>query len=630
MSYNHGRSGRYSDRHMPAKRALEGALEDGCRVFIGGGCGEPRHLASTLVEMLPGYRDVEIVQNVSMGELPEDWSGLAGHARLRTYFVGPKSRSAVHLGYGDYVPMYFSSIPKALKSDGCRPDICLLQVSPPDESGFCSLGVSVAISKTAAECSGMVIAQVNPFVPRTLGDGFIHESRIDCLVEYEQPLMEPALGERSAIAELMARYVSSLIEDGSTVQAGFGRVVASVLRCLDDKNDLGVHSEIISDSHLHLVRKGVITGAKKSIHRGKIVTSMCAGSRELYDFVDDNPQVEFYPTEYINHSQVISQNHRMVAINSALEIDLSGQVCADSIGHKIYSGIGGYVDFMVGASCAPEGKTIIVLPSTSPNGRKSRIVSHLTGGGGVVCPRSTVQYIVTEFGIASMYGKTLRERALSLINIAHPKFREKLLEEAKQLRYVFADQILPPIYEPLYPGQWETRATTSDGREIIYRPIKPTDERALQEFFYSLPDQDIYYRFLSTIKVFPHRNTQAMCNIDYESEMAIVAVTGEIGNETIVGIGRYLLDRRANMAEVDFAVRNEWQGKGIGAFLLRHLCEIAEYKGIKGFTAFTLLRNRPMQRVFRKMGFVVRTQIQGDVLEIAFRFDEPEVRKEAG
>ncbi len=241
----------------------------------------------------------------------------------------------------------------------------------------------------------------------------------------------------------------------------------------------------------------------------------------------------------------------MAAINSALEIDLSGQICADSIGHKVYSGIGGYVDFMHGASSAFKGKTIIVLPSTSSDGRKSRIVSHLTSGAGVVSSRSNVRYIVTEFGIAYLHGKTIRERALALINIAHPRFRERLLAEAKQLHYVYDDQVLPAIYEPLYPGRWETHQIFPGDLSVFFRPIKQTDERALQEFFYSLPDQDIYYRFLSAMKGFPHRNTQGMCNIDYEHEMAIVGVTGEIGNERIIAVGRYMLDQKTNMAEAD-------------------------------------------------------------------------------
>ncbi|MGC8719595.1 MAG: GNAT family N-acetyltransferase, partial [Thermodesulforhabdaceae bacterium] len=309
--------------------------------------------------------------------------------------------------------------------------------------------------------------------------------------------------------------------------------------------------------------------------------------------------------------------------NAALEIDITGQVCADSIGHKIYSGIGGYTDFMVGASKAPEGRTIILVPSTSPDGRKSRIVTHLSSGAGVVSPRSTVWYVVNEFGVANLFGKAIRERALALINIAHPKFRERLLAEAKRIRYVYQDQILPPIYEPLYPGQWEVYQIFPGNLKVFFRPIKPTDERALQEFFYSLPDQDIYYRFLSAMKVFPHRDIQAMCNIDYEHEMAIVGILGDIGNEKIIALGRYILDQRTNMAEVDFAVRAEYQRRGIGTFLLHYLTEIAKSKGISGFCAYVLASNRKMLSVFHKVGYVIHSHLEEGVYEIWFRFDEP-------
>ena len=614
----------YRDRLGSAGPALGSAIRDGNRIYIGSGCGEPQHLVRSLIRLLPKYTDLELIQNLSLGSLPEDWSELQTHGRLRTFFVGPRTRDAINRGLADYVPIYFSSIPKLFREDGSLGlDVCLIQVSPPDEHGFCSFGIAVDINKAAAETARIVIAQVNERMPRTMGDSFIHVSQIHHFVEHEEPLIETVFRERSAVAERIARYVSHLVEDGSTVQVGIGRIANSVLRYLSDKKDLGVHGEILTDAHLYLIRKGVITGARKSLHPGKIVTTSCMGSQKLYDFVHNNPEVEFYPIDYVNNSRLISQNDRMVAINSALEIDLSGQVCADSIGHRVYSGIGGYVDFMHGASRAHKGKTVIVMPSTSSDGRKSRIVTHLTNGAGVVSPRSTVQYVVTEFGIAYLHGKTIRERSLALINIAHPKFRERLLSEAKRLRYVYQDQILPPIYEPLYPGQWETYQVFPGDEQVFFRPIKPTDERAVQEFFYSLPDQDIYYRFLSAMKVFPHRNTQSMVNIDYEHEMAIVGVTGEIGNETVVALGRYILDQKSNMAEVDFAVRDKWQRKGIGTFLLHYLCEIAKTKGISGFMAYVLAENRQMLGVFHKVGYVIHSHFEDGVYEIAFHFDEP-------
>lgn len=614
----------YQGKRGTAEEILRTILRDGKRIYIGSGCGEPQHLVRTLEQLLPIYRDLEVIQNLSFGALPTDWTRFQDNARLKTFFVGPRSRNAVNDGIADYIPIYFSSIPSLFRDEPLwKLDVCLIQVTPPDEHGFCSLGISVGTGKSAAESAAVVIAQVNPQMPRTLGDSFLHVSQIHHFVEYEEPLIEIIFKERSAVAERIARYVSKLVEDGSTVQVGIGRVANSVVRYLDEKRDLGIHTEILTDSHLHLIRKGAVTGLKKTVHQGKIVASFCMGSKDLYDFVNNNPEVELYPMEYVNNRHLISRHERMVAINSALEIDLSGQICADSIGHKVYSGIGGYVDFMHGAASADKGKTIIVLPSTSPDGRKSRIVSHLTDGAGVVSSRSNVRYIVTEFGIAYLHGKTIRERALALINLAHPRFRERLLQEAKNLHYVYDDQLLPPIYEPLYPGQWETHQVFPPNHSFFFRPIKPTDERALQEFFYSLPDQDIYYRFLSAMKVFPHRNTQAMCNIDYEHEMAIIGVTGEIGNETIIAMGRYILDQKTNSAEVDFAVAADWQRRGIGTFLLHYLCEIAKSKDITGFAAYVLSSNRRMLSVFNNVGYVVHSVLDEGIYEISFRFDEP-------
>ncbi|MGV8073310.1 MAG: GNAT family N-acetyltransferase [Syntrophobacteraceae bacterium] len=623
MFFGEGWKAEYKARLSSAGAALQSVIADGNRIFVGSGGGEPRYLTRALVGYLPVYYNIEIVQWQSMGALPEDWAELQGNCRLKTFFVGPNTRKAVNLGYADYIPIHSSAIPPLLrKGASWQPDVCLIQVSPPDEHGFCSLGIAVDINMAAAKSAKTVIAQVNPQMPRTLGDTFLHVTEIHHFVEYEEPLAELNFKQRSSVVERIARYVSQIVDDGSTLQVGFGRVANSVLWYLDDKKDIGIHTEIFTNAHLYLIKKGVITGRKKNLHHGKIIASCCLGSRELYDFVHNNPEVEFHPTDYVNDRAVIGRNDRMVAINSAFEIDLTGQVCADSIGHKVYSGIGGYLDFMHGAYLSDKGKAIIVLPSTSPDG-KSRIVSHLTHGAGVLMVRSVISYVVTEFGIAYLHGKTMRERALALINIAHPKFRKQLLNEAKRLRYVYQDQILPPVFEPLYPGQWETERIFPGDRKVVFRPVKPTDERAVQEFFYSMPDEDIYYRFLSAMRAFPHRNTQSMCNIDYEHEMAIVGVTGEVGNETVVALSRYMLDQKSNMAEVDFAVRADWQKLGLCSFLLDYLCKIAQDKGISGFTAYVLPENRSMLAIFQKVGYIVYTRIVNGICYIEFRFDEP-------
>ena len=615
---------RVRERKRSAVEVLLEILCDGNRLYIGSGCAEPQHLVRSLVKLLPRYRDIEIIQNHSLGSLPEDWRRFEENARLKTFFVGPKSRRAVNEGLADYIPIYFSSIPSLFKQEPLwKIDIAIVQVSPPDEHGFCSMGIAAGVDKSAVESASVVIAQINPQMPRTLGDSFLDLSRIQHSVEYDEPLLEFISQEPSAVAERIAKYISALIEDGSTIQTGMGEMAHWVLRYLEAKKDLGIHTEVLTDSYLHLIRTGAVNGLRKTVNPGKIVASFCMGSRALYDFVDNNPLVEIYPTEYVHNRRIVSRLDRMVAINSALEIDLSGQICADSIGHKVYSGIGGYVDFMHGASMASGGKTIIVLPSTSADGRKSRIVSHLTNGAGVICPRSTVRHVATEFGIAYLHGKAIRERALALINIAHPRFREQLLAEAKSIHYIYEDQILPPIYEPLYPGQWETFQVFPPNETIFFRPIKPSDERALQELFYSLPSEDVYLRFISAMKAFPHRNIQAMCNIDYEHVMAIVAVIGEIGAEKIVGIGRYLLDQKLNLAEVDFAVASAWQGRGIGTFLLHYLCIIAKSKGISGFFAHVLVANQAMLSVFNKVGYAVNSVMDDGIYEISFRFDQP-------
>lgn len=613
----------YQTKLTTADDALAHCLKSGSRIFIGSGCSTPQHLVHGLASRLGQYVDVEVIYSIAFGPSPFIQENLRHACRVKTFFVTDTLREAVFEGHADYIPVYLAQAPNLFRSGVLDLDLTIIQVSPPDEHGFCSLGVSVEVVKAAAECGRYVVAQVNPRMPRVLGDSFIHVTELDAVVEQDEPLIEAPIPERRAIAERMARYVAKLVEDGATIQVGIGRILTAILSHLTDKRELGVHSEMITDAYLPLVERGVITGRKKSIHQDKIIASFCLGSRKLFDFVHNNPQVELYPSDYVNHPEVISRNHLMTSINSALQVDFSGQVCADSLGHKVYSGIGGYVDFSVGASRSPGGKSIIVLPSTSSDGKKSRIVSHLSLGAGVVGTRASAQYVVTEFGIANLHGKTIRERALSLINIAHPRFRGQLLTEAKRIRYVYEDQIISPSSGHFYPEEWETYQTFDSDLKVLFRPIKPTDERALQEFFYSLPDEDIYYRFLSSMKVFPHRDTQSMVNIDYENEMTIVGVLGDIGSEKITGVGRYILDQESNFAEVDFAVRSELQRKGIGTFLVRYLTEIARSKGVTGFMAYVLAANKKMLKVFRKTGYVIHRSLEDGIYEIKFRFDEP-------
>jgi acetyl-CoA hydrolase len=410
-------------------------------VFLTGNCSVPQKLLvlGALVDRAKALEDVEIVQVLTVGPAPHADAEMEGHLRINTLFISSNVRQAVHEGRADFTPVLLSEVPILFKENHLALDAVLIQVSPPDEHGFCSLGIEAGLVKTPAQVAKVVIAEINEQMPRTLGDSFIHFSKIDYAVPVNYPLAELPMGETNALSMQIGQHIAGLIEDGSTMQMGIGGIPDSVLHYLSDKKDLGVHTELFSDGVMKLIQEGVINNEKKTLHPGKIVAGFILGSNTLYDFVDDNPIVELHPTEYVNDPFIISQNDKMVSINSAIEVDLTGQVCADSIGPRLYSGVGGQLDFVYGASRSKGGKPIIALPSTAtPGGGEpvSRIVSMLKPGAGVVTTRNHVHYVATEFGIAHLYGKTIKERAKALISIAHPDFRDELVSRAKELNYL--------------------------------------------------------------------------------------------------------------------------------------------------------------------------------------------------
>lgn len=598
-------------------------IRRGHRVFIGSGCGEPQHLVHALEQVAVELADLEVLHLLSLGRTSYTDEAFRDKVRLKSLFVASGSRQAVAEGRADYTPIYLFDVPELFHSGHTPIDIALIQVSPPDEHGFCSLGIAVDIVKAAAANAKMVIAQVNPRMPRVLGDSYIHARDIDVIVEHEEELLEMPPPLMNETAHQIGKHVAKLIVDGSTIRAGVGSVSNAALYSLEGKKDLGVHTDMLTDAYLHLVERGVITNARKNLHPKKIIASYCMGSRKLYDFVHNNPMVEFHPIEYTNDFSVISKNEKMVTINSALQVDLSGQVCADSMGYTIYSGVGGSVDFIRGATLSKEGKSIIVLPSTSLDGKESRIVPHLSEGAGVVNTRGGVHYVVTEFGAVNLHGKTVRERALALINLAHPKFRGELLAAAKRLHYLYEDQILPPDETTQYPDDWEITQLCGDGEKVLYRPIMPTDERSLRQFFHALPHHGPYVRFISAMRVFPQRNLQALINIDYKKEMSVLGLVGAVGAERVIALGRYLLDEETNMAEVDFAVRQEWQGKGVASYLLNHLVKIARSKHIAGFVAYADPSNQAATAVFHNTGYMVHRSLSKGIHRITIYFDQP-------
>ncbi|MFX1410472.1 MAG: GNAT family N-acetyltransferase [Promethearchaeota archaeon] len=622
---------KYSKKKVSTDKAIKNYIYPGDRIFIDSGCAEPLDLTAKLIEVGPSLPDVEILHFLSLSDLDyyETAGGIEDLFRHNAFFIGKSLRKYVTAGQADYTPILLSEIPWLFKLGRMHLDTALIQVSPPDRYGFCSFGINVDIVKPICEAAEHVIAEINPYMPRTLGDSFIHMDDIDAFVLSNHDIIEFNYDPPGENETKIAKFVASLIEDESTIQMGIGTIPNAVTSKLVDKKDLGVHSEVFSDGIVDLVEKGVVTCKKKTIHKDKIICSFVMGSRRLYNFVDDNPMVEFHPCDYCNDPYIISQNEKQVAINAALTVDLTGQVNADSLGHQFYSGIGGQVDFVRGASRAKGGKPIIVVPSTATlkDGTiVSRIVPYLKPGSGVVITRGDVHYIVSEWGIAYLYGKSIRERVLEMINIAHPDFREDLLEHAKKWKYVYSDQKLPVSIDgriAVYPEKYETLLELKNGKNINIRPVKPTDERMIQELHYSLDEKDRYLRFFTPIHNFRHKKMQPFVTIDYTTDMILVGEYNESGKDKIIALGAFFKTIQPSVAELAFVVHKDWRGLGISKFLLNYLVKIGRELNFKAFSGSILLENKPMLHIIDTSGYkLTLKKIEEGVTEFMFNISK--------
>ncbi|MHC5083310.1 MAG: acetyl-CoA hydrolase/transferase family protein, partial [Planctomycetota bacterium] len=471
---------KYSYLIKTANEAVK-MIKPGDRIFVGTGCGAPQHLLDVMVRRGDHISDAHLIHFLVMGDAPYADPKFREHFKLNSFFIADNVRGAFDEGVADYTPIFLSEIPRQFERGRISLDVVMISVTPPDVNGLCSLGVSVDIVKAAAANAQCVIAQVNENMPRTLGNSFIHVNSIDAMVPYDEPIVTVEPPASNDVLRKIGRNLARLVEDGSTIECGIGRIPQAMAEFLHDKKDLGVHTEMFSDWIIELIECGALTCSKKTINHGKVVASFCMGSQRLYDYINNNPFFEFHPTEYVNDPYVIGQHDKMVGINVGLEIDLTGQVCADSLGYKFYSGIGGQVDFIRGCARSRGGKPIIAMPSTAKDDTISRIVPKLSDGAGVVTTRGDIHYVVTEYGIAYLHGKSIRERVLSLINIAHPKFRKELIQAAKAQHYVHPDQIEMEWENVRYPQELERFETVKDGTEIYFRPVKPTDEKALSD-----------------------------------------------------------------------------------------------------------------------------------------------------
>lgn len=591
-------------------------IRRGNKIFIGTAAGEPRHLVRSLMDYLvknpKAFFDADIYYVWTVFDESNYFlEKYKRNFRISSFFIGDPNRDAINNGDADFTPVFTSRIPELIDRKSLPVDIALIQVSLPDEHGYVNLGVSVDVAKTAVENAGLVIAQVNSYMPKVHGDGFIHINDIDFMIPFDEPLPEYDPREESEVVCQIGKYVASLVQDGDTIQIGYGNIPFSILPSLSQKKNLGVHSELLTDGIIQLMKKGVIDNSRKNINRGKTIGTYCLGKKETYDFINNNPAVELRRIDYVDNLTTIAQHDNMTAINTVLQIDLTGQASTESLGTVYYSGISGFANFMRATPLAKRGKTIVAMKSTAKNGTVSKIVPNLLEGSGVSLHRADVQYVVTEYGIAYLHGKNLRERAMELIAIAHPDFRPWLIEEAKKLNLIFKDQKFVPGPRGKYMEEYEALRETKTGLDILLRPIRISDEPRLRDFFNTLSDKSLYLRFFTPRKYVPHESLQEIITVDNAKGVSIVAIDQQEENEKIIGLGQYFLNETNYSAEVSFATSDDYKNNGIASILLTHLTYVAQKNGLIGFTATVLAENRSMIKVLKKMGFTHKSTEEG-------------------
>jgi len=615
---------KYIENKRSGKEAL-GLIRPGQRVFIGSSCGEPQHLVRELSELSGQYRDIEIIRLMTLETTP--LSLIANQTKdhslnLRSFYLGSAKAKGIASNMRFITPINMSAIPRLFKSRLLPIHVALIQVSPPDDFGWMSLGVSVDVTMAAAQSADMVIAQVNTNMPRVLGRSFIHVNEVDYFVEHDEPLLTIGENPEQAAANDIGRLIARrLIDDGSTIAIGMGTTSEAVMLALSDRNDLGIHTMYMTDEIMRLFSKGVITNRKKGFNDGKMVANSAIGSEDLYEFLNDNPAVEFQPADYVCDPAIIARNNKMVALSVAMSMDLTGQVAADAMPHSHFSGVTGISDFMRGAVQSPGGESILMMPSTAMKGKKSRIVPFLNDTA-VAAPRGDVHYVVTEYGAVNLFGKSFQERAMAMISIAHPDFRDELFHEAKKMGLLSTDRTLSESLHGVYPIHLE-ETLEIDGEPVTVRPAKPVDERRIQEHFYNLDKNDVVARFFHEKTSFLKEEVEGVSQIDYIKDLTMVAIVGEFGFGRVVGIGEYLIDPTTNIAEVAFSLSKDYQKKGLGKILLKKLAAAAVANHIAGLVAYTSPQNRGMIKLFNQLPYKVKTFFDGDMLILNCKFDEP-------
>ena len=615
----------YLEKRVDADTAIE-KIRSGHRVFIGSGCGEPQQLVQKLVDKSDNFSGLEIIrligrETVSLAAIADKTKDT--NLNIRSIYLGATSSKDLAQQRRFITPLNMSDGPSLFTTRKLPLNVALIQVSPPDDFGWMSLGISVDVTMAAAQAANFVIAQVNSRMPRVMGKSFIHVNDVDLVVEYEEELLAiPPAKASTKAAQMIGNHVAKLVEDGSTMQIGLDAVSQATVQTLSNKNDLGVHSQFLTDSMMQLYAMGNINNKKKGLNEGKMVASMAVGTTNLYEFLNDNPAVDFHPSDYVNDPFVISKHNRMISINVATKMDLTGQVTAQASPVTRFAGVSGIPDFVRGARRSPAGKSIIMLYSTreTRDGLESTIVP-VFNQDLVVVPRGDIHYVVTEYGHVNLFGKSLQERVIAMISIAHPDFREELLDGAKELGFIDKDRSLGEASRAIYPLHFE-ETLELDNETITIRPAKPVDGRLIQEHYYTLPEKDILTRFFTTKNVFARAETEARSHIDYIDDLTLIAIAGDIDFGRIVAVAECMKLNNDNMAEVAFSVSGDYQNKGLGTLFIKKLAAAARENNLAGLIACTSPSNMAMINLFKTLPYKVKIENEEGDLQLSCRFNQ--------
>ncbi len=609
---------RYADKLVSVYEAAS-HVKNGDRVYLGSMCSEPK----AIIEGLGNSRveDVEIVQFIRGDDATNLAAKIPGRFVIKSFFVGGRTGEQERPSEADYVPLFHSQIPYFFKNRRIAIDVAVIQVAPPDRFGRFSLGISVDITKSAVKSARLVIAQVNSRMPRTCGDSSIMIDEIDYLVEADEELFELSKEEIGERERIISYYCGELIDDGSILQFGFAGISQGLMDHLKDRRNLGLHTEILTDPLVDLIECGVVDNSTKKMYRGKSLATCCMGTRLLYDYVDNNSSIELYTSDVILNPLFIAANDKVVSVNLALQVDLRGQIRQGNPTWTAFEGSGGDHDFMLGASMSKGGRSIVCLRSTSIRNGRSTIVPSFGPKSAVIMNRGEVNHIVTEYGIAYLGGRTIRERAMALIEVAHPDHREDLMKSAREMGYVYSDQIYYKSVSPELRQRIRTNHEFKGGLKCHIRAVRPTDESMLRDLFYNLSESSVYFRYFSPKRTMPHANLQTYVNLQEDEGVSLVVTLGPRENRKIIAEARYMVEPGEGFADSAFMVDENYQGRGIASYLLNYLIEIAKEKGLKGFKADVLFSNQPMLRVYEKVPYKISKRFSDGIVSLSFRFD---------